>query len=143
MLISEVLKAKGDLVFTAAPTETVGAVAAMLLARKVGALVVVEGERRVVGIVAERDVVRVVAEHGGAGLSKLVSECMTKDVIFAGLNETVNALLERMTDRRFRHLPICDAGRLAGIVSIGDLVKCKIAETVAEAEGLRAYIHAA
>jgi CBS domain-containing protein len=143
MLISEVLKAKGDLVFTAAPTETVGAVAAMLLARKVGALVVVEGERQVVGIVAERDVVRVVAEHGGEGLAKPISECMTKAVIFAESTETVNALLERMTNSRFRHLPICDAGRLVGIVSIGDLVKCKIAEAVAEAEGLRAYIHAA
>ena len=143
MFISEVLKAKGDLVFTVAPTETVGAVAAMLFARRVGALVVVDGDREVVGIVAERDVVRVVAEEGGTGLTRPVSHCMTRDVIFAGLHETVDTLLERMTDRRFRHLPVCEDGRLVGIVSIGDLVKSKIAETVAEAEGLRAYIHAA
>ena len=143
MLISEVLKTKGDLVFTAPPTETVGAVAAMLFARRVGALVVVEGEREVVGIVSERDIVRVVAEEGGAGLTRAIADCMTRNVVFAEPRETVDALLERMTDSRFRHLPVCEDGRLVGIVSIGDLVKSKIAETVAEAEGLRAYIHAA
>ncbi len=143
MLISDVLKAKGDLVFTATPTETVGAVAAMLFARRVGAMVVVEGDREVIGLVAERDIVRVVAEQGGAGLARPVSECMTREVSYAHPSETVDALLERMTDRRFRHLPVCDDGRLVGIVSIGDLVKTKIAETEAEAEGLRAYIHAA
>jgi len=127
MLVSEVLKHKGDMVFTAAPTETVGAVAAMLFARRVGAMVVVEGEREVVGIVTERDIVRVVAEQGGDGLARPVSGC----------------ILERMTDRRIRHWPVCLDGRLVGIVSIGDLVKSKIAETTAEAEGLRAYIHAA
>jgi CBS domain-containing protein len=115
----------------------------MLFARRVGAMVVIEGERQVVGIVAERDVVRVVAQEGAAGLSRPVSDCMTREVIYAAPWETVDVLLERMTDRRFRHLPVCDDGRLIGIVSIGDLVKCKIAETTAEAEGLRAYIHAA
>jgi CBS domain-containing protein len=143
MHISEVLRAKGDLVFTAAPTETVGAVAAMLFARRVGAMVVVEGDRSVVGLVAERDIVRAVAEEGGAGLSRPIAHCMTRDVIFASPKDTVDALLEQMTDRRLRHLPVCEDGRLVGIVSIGDLVKSKIAETVAEAQELRAYIHAA
>ncbi len=143
MLIADVLKTKGDTVFTASPSDSVGAVAAMLVARRVGAMVVVEGDRDVVGIVAERDVVRVVAETGGEGLSSPISICMTREVEFAAPSETVNALLERMTDRRFRHVPVCHDGRLVGIVSIGDLVKSKIEETLAEAEGLRAYIHAA
>ncbi len=143
MLIAEVLGAKGDVVFTAAPSETVGAVAAMLFARRVGAMVVVEGDRQVAGIVAERDIVRMVAEEGGEGLARPVSHCMTRDVVLAEPSDTVDQLLERMTDRRFRHMPVCLDGRLVGIVSIGDLVKSKIAETVAEAEGLRAYIHAA
>lgn len=143
MLVSEVLKHKGDMVFTAAPTETVGAVAAMLFARRVGAMVVVEGEREVVGIVTERDIVRVVAEQGGDGLARPVSGCMTREVWYADPGETVDTVLERMTDRRIRHWPVCLDGRLVGIVSIGDLVKSKIAETTAEAEGLRAYIHAA
>jgi CBS domain-containing protein len=143
MLVSEVLKIKGDVVFTASPTDTVGAAAAMLFARRVGAMVVVDGDRHVVGMVAERDVVRVVAEAGGHGLDRPLADCMTRDVVFAEPSETVDAVLARMTDRRFRHFPVCVEGRLAGIISIGDLVKSKIAETVAEAEGLRAYIHAA
>ena len=143
MLVSQVLKVKGDLVFTASPTETIGAVAAMLHARRVGAIVVVDAKRNVIGIVSERDIVRIVAEGGGEGLSKPVSGCMTRKVIFAEPSETVDALLARMTDRRIRHLPVCLDHRLMGIISIGDLVKSKIAETQAEAEGLRAYISAA
>jgi CBS domain-containing protein len=142
MLVSQVLKDKGDLVFTASPLETVGAIAAMLSERRVGAIVVVDGDRDVVGIVSERDIVRIVAESGGEGLGKPVSACMTRDVIFAEPSESVDFLLERMTDRRIRHLPVCVDHRLVGIISIGDLVKTKIAETVAEAEGLRAYISA-
>ncbi|MGH7023062.1 MAG: CBS domain-containing protein [Caulobacteraceae bacterium] len=143
MLVSNILRDKGDMVFTAAPADTVAAVAAMLHQRRVGAVVVVEGDREVAGIVSERDIVRVVAEQGAAALGKSVSGCMTRDVIFAEPNETVDSLLERMTDRRIRHLPVCVDQHLVGIISIGDLVKSKIAETVAEAEGLRAYITAA
>jgi CBS domain-containing protein len=143
MLISQVLRQKGDMVFTAAEGDTIGAVAAMLFARRVGAMVVTRGDRQVAGIVSERDVVRVVAEEGGAGLARPVSDCMTRDVIFAAPHESVDSLLERMTDRRIRHLPVCVDDRLVGIISIGDLVKAKIAETLAEAEGLRAYISAA
>lgn len=143
MLVSGVLKNKGDMVFTASPGDSVAQAAQLLHQRRVGAMVVVEGDREVIGIVSERDIVRVVAEYGEAGLGRPVSACMTKDVIFAQPNETVDSLLERMTDRRIRHLPVCVDHRLVGIVSIGDLVKTKIAETVAEAEGLRAYITAA
>jgi CBS domain-containing protein len=143
MLVSGVLKDKGDMVFTASADDSVAQVAQLLHQRRVGAMVVVEGDREVIGIVSERDIVRVVAEYGDAGLGRPVSACMTRDVIFAQPNETVDSLLERMTDRRIRHLPVCVEHRLVGIVSIGDLVKTKIAETVAEAEGLRAYISAA
>ncbi len=143
MLVSQVLKTKGDLVFTASPNDTIAAVAAILHVRKVGAMVVTGADRQVIGIVSERDIVRVVAERGGEGLSLPVSDCMTRDVILATPSETVDSLMERMTDRRIRHLPVCVEGRLVGIISIGDLVKTKIAETEAEAEGLRAYISAA
>lgn len=143
MFVSGVLKDKGDMVFTASAGDSVAQVAQLLHQRRVGAMVVVEGDREVIGIVSERDIVRVVAEYGDAGLGRPVSACMTRDVIFAQPDETVDSLLERMTDRRIRHLPVCVNHRLVGIVSIGDLVKSKIAETVAEAEGLRAYITAA
>ena len=143
MVLSQVLKSKGDHVFTVQPGDTIAAVAALLHSRRVGALVVVDDARSVIGIVSERDIVRIVAEEGGEGLYKPVSACMSCDVVYAHPDETVDLLLERMTDRRVRHLPICRDGKLFGIISIGDLVKAKIAETVAEAEGLRAYISAA
>jgi CBS domain-containing protein len=142
MLVSQILKHKGDLVFTASPHETVAAAAALLHSRHVGALVIVDDQDMVIGILSERDVVRVVAEKGAAGLNQPVSSCMSSDVIFASPNETVHSLLERMTDRRIRHLPVLKDGRLAGLVSIGDLVKSKIAESEAEAENLKAYISA-
>jgi CBS domain-containing protein len=142
MLVSQILKHKGDLVFTASPHETVAAAAALLHSRRVGALVIVDDQDMVIGILSERDVVRVVAEKGAAGLNQPVSSCMSSDVVFASPTETVHSLLERMTDRRIRHLPVLKDGRLAGLVSIGDLVKSKIAETEAEAENLKAYISA-
>ena len=142
MLVSQILKDKGDMVFTASPSETVSAVASELHARRVGAVVVVGGEGEVVGIVSERDIVRVVAEHGAGCLETPIETCMTRDVIFATPGETVDSLLSRMTDRRIRHLPVVRDGRLAGIVSIGDLVKHKISEVEAEADGLKQYIAA-
>ncbi|HEX3916312.1 MAG TPA: CBS domain-containing protein [Caulobacteraceae bacterium] len=142
MLVSQILKEKGDMVFTASPSDSVAAVAALLQSRRVGAMVVLDESQNVAGIVSERDIVRVVAEVGAEGLSQPISACMTRDVVFAEPQETVDALLARMTDRRIRHLPVCRASRLVGIISIGDLVKSKIAETVAEAENLKAYISA-
>ena len=141
MLISQILKNKGDTVFTASPYETVAAAAALLHARRVGAMVITDrGE--VVGILSERDLVRSLAELGESALARPISECMTRNVLFAAPHETVDELLERMTDRKIRHLPVCVNGKLTGIVSIGDLVKHKIGEVVAEADGLKAYIAA-
>ena len=140
MLVSQILKAKGDIVFTLTPVETVRAAAALLLSRRVGALVVLDEAEKVVGIVSERDVVRVIAEAGAEALERPVSSCMTCDVIFAEPHEAADALMARMTDRRIRHLPVCRADALVGIVSIGDLVMVKIAVAEAETEGLKAYI---
>ncbi len=142
MLVSQILKDKGDLVFTASPQETVGAAAALLHTRRVGAMVVVDVNEAIVGILSERDIVRVIAKEGAGALSKPIAGCMSADVIFAQPDENIDALLERMTDRRIRHLPVVRDGRLAGIISIGDLVKYKISEAQAEAEGLKAYIAA-
>ena len=141
MLISQILKNKGDTGFPASPYETVAAAAALLHARRVGAMVITDrGE--VVGILSERDLVRSLAELGESALARPISECMTRNVLFAAPHETVDELLERMTDRKIRHLPVCVNGKLTGIVSIGDLVKHKIGEVVAEADGLKAYIAA-
>ena len=140
MLVSQILKAKGDLVFTVSPAETIQSAAALLHNRRVGALVVLDPEDRVVGIVSERDLVRAVGVDGAAALTRPVSACMTAEVLFAGPEDMVDALLGRMTDRRVRHLPVIRDGRLVGLVSIGDLVKAKIADAEAEADGLKHYI---
>ncbi len=140
MLASQILREKGDTVYTSRPGETVEAAAALLHTRRVGALVVLNEDRTVVGIVSERDIIRVLAEEGAGALQKTLAECMTRDVVFAEPSETIDALMGRMTDRRLRHLPVCVDGRLVGIISIGDLVKTKIAEVEAEASGLKAYI---
>ena len=141
MLVSQILRTKGDTVFTIKPADTVGEVAELLHARGVGALVVLDAER-VAGIVSERDIVRALASHGAAVMTRPVSEFMTVNVLFADPGETIDALLSKMTDRRIRHLPVCKSERLVGIVSIGDLVKWKISEVEAEADGLKAYIAA-
>ncbi|WP_337188573.1 CBS domain-containing protein [Phenylobacterium sp.] len=141
MLVSQILRTKGDTVFTVKPSDTVGEVAELLHTRRVGALVVLDAER-VAGIVSERDVVRAVATGGAGALARPVSDFMTANVLFAEPGETVDNSLSRMTDRRIRHLPVCQTERLVGIVSIGDLVKWKISEVEAEADGLKAYIAA-
>jgi CBS domain-containing protein len=142
MLVSQVLKQKGDSVFTCSPQETMGAAAAMLYARRVGAMVVTDERGDVAGILSERDLVRAVAEGAAEALSRSVGAFMSPDVVFADPAESVDALLARMTDRRIRHLPVCRDKKLIGIVSIGDLVKAKIAEIEAEAGELKNYIAA-
>ena len=104
-------------------------------------MVVTENDQ-VVGILSERDLVRLIAQEGAGCMNAPVSSIMSKDVVFADPKETIDALLERMTDRRIRHLPVVKDGRLVGIVSIGDLVKAKIAQAEAEAQHLKAYIAA-
>ncbi|MFT3997756.1 MAG: CBS domain-containing protein [Asticcacaulis sp.] len=142
MLINQLLNAKGHQVFTVSPDDTVAAVSALLYTRKVGAFVVSDRMGRVAGIVSERDVIGALAQKGALALELSVQDIMTRDVIVARLGETVDSLLERMTDRRIRHLPVMEGAKLTGIVSIGDLVKAKIAQAEHEAQTLKAYIAA-
>lgn len=142
MLITQLLNAKGRQVFTATPDDALSSIAALLYSRKVGAFVVADRVGRVVGIVSERDIIKAIATMGAESLSRPVSDIMTRDVISAGVDETVETLLERMTDRRIRHLPVMEGARLVGIVSIGDLVKAKIDAVEHEAQTLKAYITA-
>jgi CBS domain-containing protein len=142
MLVSQIIKQKGGSVFTVSPDLTLAAAARELNERGVGALVVLDGAT-VGGILSERDIVRELATTGEGALSSPVSTAMTRDVISASPQETVDALLGRMTDRRVRHLPVISRdGELCGLVSIGDLVKHKISEVEAEAQTLKNYIAA-
>lgn len=141
MLVAEILKDKGGAVFTIAPTVTMAQACGELKARRVGALIVCDGDK-VVGILSERDVVRAISKDAHDSLSREVAVYMTNEVIFADLSETVAVLMGRMTENRIRHLPVLTDGRLTGVISIGDVVKCQIAEATHEAEQLRTYIAA-
>lgn len=142
MLIAHVLKDKGGQVHTLSAEATLAEAARELETRRVGALVVTDEVGALVGVFSERDLVREVARRGGACLTEKVAVAMSRTVITAGMSETVDEGLARMTDRRIRHLPVVEDGRLVGIVSIGDLVKLRIARAEAEAAAMQAYIAA-
>ena len=142
MLVSQILKAKGDLVFTVGPAETVGAICALLHSRRVGAMVVLDADR-VVGIVSERDLVRAMAKEGAAALTRSVGEVMTSPPIVVERETGVMEALSLMTRRRVRHLPVVEGGRMVGMISIGDLVKIRVEQAESEAEAMREYIQTA
>jgi CBS domain-containing protein len=139
MRIADVLRNKGAAVATIAPEATVEELLAGLAEHNIGAMVVV-GPDGVVGIVSERDVVRRLREWGAGLLSRSVSEIMTTVVATCTPQDSVDDLSVLMTRRRIRHVPVFDAGQLAGIVSIGDVVKTRMEELEASQEQLQAYI---
>lgn len=141
MLVAEIIKTKGEAVYAIRPDLRLSDACNELDRRRVGALVVCDGDE-VVGVLSERDVVRAVAAGGAEALNRPIADFMTRDVLFTAPAETVAVLMGRMTDRRIRHLPVLVEGRLGGVVSIGDVVKCQIAEAEQEAESLRSYISA-
>ncbi|MBC7769035.1 MAG: CBS domain-containing protein [Phycisphaerales bacterium] len=142
MLIAHVLHDKGEAVHALPANATLQQAAQELLDKRVGALVVLDAEGALMGVFSERDLVREVARLGPAALTQEVGAAMTRHVITADPSETLHDCLSRMTDRRVRHLPIMEADRLIGIVSIGDLVKHCIAAAEAESAALQAYIAA-
>ena len=142
MQIADVLrgKATGPDVATTTPAATVGELLALLHRYNVGALPVVDG-RELVGIVSERDVVRHLHERGRALLDATVGDVMTADVVTCSPRDKAADLARVMTERRIRHLPVCDDRGLIGIVSIGDLVKARIDQLENEREQLASYIN--
>jgi CBS domain-containing protein len=140
MFVSDILAEKGGLVFTITPGTNVGQIARQLSTRRIGSVLVVDRLERVAGIVSERDIVHAVASHGWPALELEASDIMTRNVITCDPDDSIDHIMEMMTTNRFRHLPVVQRGELLGIVSIGDVVKARIAETQHEAEALRAYI---
>ncbi len=143
MQIKHILREKGREVIGILGDATLSEAARLLARRRIGALVVRDAQGGLAGILSERDVVRAVAEESVAALARPVSAYMTRDVATCGETDSIDDLMEMMTQGRFRHVPVLDRDeRLVGIVSIGDVVKSRIAETVREAATLREYISA-
>jgi CBS domain-containing protein len=139
MQVENILQSKGRAVTTVTAGSTIAEAVALLTAKKIGAVVVVDG-KRVVGILSERDVVRHLGNDWAALSARPVSDVMTKNVVSVSRFATIADVMERMTDKRIRHMPIVENGDLVGIVSIGDVVKRKIEETEQEATALKEYI---
>ncbi|KEQ08168.1 CBS domain-containing protein [Pseudorhizobium pelagicum] len=140
MTVKNMLDAKGREVVVVAPEQSLLEVAGILHEKRIGAVVIAGGEGRTAGIFTERDLVRAVAEKGAAVLDAPVSTIMTVNVQTCREDTTVNQLMQMMSVGRFRHVPVEEAGRLVGIISIGDVVKSRIREIELEAEQIKAYI---
>jgi CBS domain-containing protein len=140
MNVEAILRAKGRSVATIRPDATVAAAVRELKTRGIGALLVSEDGKQVAGILSERDIVHALAEQGAGLLATTVDRLMTRKVITCLPEDTVSDLMGRMTQHRFRHLPVVKDGALLGIVSIGDLVKNRIEEVEFEADSLRSFI---
>jgi CBS domain-containing protein len=140
MTVAAILAHKGRRVVTTAPSARVAEAVAILSKHRIGALVVTEASQNIVGIVSERDIVRGLAAGGAAVLDGPVAAIMTREVTTCSEGETINDVMAKMTGGRFRHLPVVSDGRLAGIVSIGDVVKARIEEVERDASDLRSYI---
>lgn len=140
MIVEGILSTKGSDVVCIGPTISVHMATATLSEKKIGALVVVDSAGQVIGVLSERDIIRGIASQGPDVLSKSVADLMTRMVHTVTGKDQVDHVMALMTERRIRHLPVVERGALKGIISIGDVVKHKIAETEQEAEALRSYI---
>ena len=140
MQVSVLLMAKGSTVVTVAPHVSTVDVLATLAQHGIGAVVVSADGRRIDGVLSERDVVRALARQGASALDEPVSRWMTSEVVTCQPDTTVEELMTTMTERRIRHVPVVIDGALAGVVSIGDVVKDRISALEQETEVLHQYI---
>jgi len=140
MNVAAILKLKGREVVTAPPDTPLRAIAKLLGVHRIGCIVIAEEDGKVIGIVSERDIVREIARAGALVLEEPVEVCMTKTVVSCRESDTMDQLMGEMTAHRFRHMPVVDRGRLTGLVSIGDVVRMRIAEAELEAAAMREYI---
>jgi CBS domain-containing protein len=142
MTIASILRSKGAEVVSVRPTQTLGEVAHILVRHRIGAVLVREGEEQPVGILSERDIVRVFASEDGLTDGITAADAMTRILHTVTPETPITQALELMTDRRVRHLPVLRDGQLAGMISIGDLVKARIEAAVNEVDALRDYVAA-
>jgi len=139
MNVRQMIEEKGGEVVTCAPETSVKEAAGSLAEHRIGAVVVTK-DGRIEGILSERDIVAAVASQGAGALDRSVTAFMTRRVVTCRLTHSTDELMEMMTTERFRHLPVEEDGQLIGIISIGDVVKRRIAEVQREADSIREYV---
>ena len=139
MTVKAILESKGRYIYSVEPDERLSAAVKTLAERRVGAVLVMRGTR-LDGILSERDIVKACARHGSAALDSSAADLMTREVITVTPDDTIATVMERMTAGRFRHMPVLKEGRIVGVISIGDVVKHRIAQAEREAEEMRSYI---
>lgn len=140
MNVASILTEKGSKVVTAKPGESLLEISKVLRQHGIGSVVLSNGEGDIAGIVSERDLVRAIAEFGPDILKSPTSEYMTRKVITCRKSDTIESIMAAMTDGRFRHMPVVEDDRLIGVISIGDVVRHRIAEAEMEASAMRSYI---
>ncbi|MGH6819727.1 MAG: CBS domain-containing protein [Methylocella sp.] len=143
MSVAHILKRKGNAVITVSPSQTLHEVAGILAKHRIGAVVVADTAGAIIGILSERDLVRALAGEGAAALARTAREFMTAKVRTCSPRDTEAALMGLMTEHRIRHLPVVEDGKLAGMISIGDVVKLRIEMIEREAEEMKSYIASA
>ena len=140
MNVAAILKLKGRSVVTTTADKSLLEIAKLLERHGIGCVVVEGDDGKVAGIVSERDLVRAIGQAGTEVLKEPVSDYMTKTVVTAREADTIDRVMSEMSSHRFRHMPVVERGRLIGLVSIGDVVKMRIAEAEMEAAAMREYI---
>ncbi|TYC56402.1 CBS domain-containing protein [Rhodobacterales bacterium] len=140
MTVAAILSEKGHDTITAGKDALLSEVCQTLATHKIGAVVVCKGDKIIEGIISERDIVRVVGTQGPSALDLPVTKVMTKEVITCSSESSVDEVMAQMTKGRFRHVPVVKDNKLVGVISIGDVVKFKIAQVEHEAEQMRSYI---
>lgn len=140
MNVAAILKLKGRAVVTARSDTSLLDISRRLSAKRIGAIVITSDTGAVMGIISERDIIHAIGQNGVEALALPVSDSMTQQVVTCRVNTTLDELMATMTTGRFRHVPVLDGGELAGLVSIGDVVKHHIAEVEMEVSAMRGYL---
>ena len=140
MTVATILAAKGHDVVTIEPSASLAAAARLLAEKRIGAVLILGADRRIVGILSERDIVRAIAERGADVLNEPVSVAMTRKVSTCNETELVSKIMERMSAGKFRHMPVVDQGQPVGMISIGDVVKHRLQAMEQDSVAMHDYI---
>lgn len=140
MIVSDILKQKGTYVASTRPSVSIAEAAAIMSREHIGALLVRDEAGAIKGILSERDIVGALARAGADCLERAVSDYMTREVVHCTSDDPIKDVMESMTGKRFRHLPVIDDNRLIGIISIGDVVKLRLREVHEEVETIKEYV---